>query len=129
MSVEAVCCNTCGNVLEENATTDQKEHIPCPRCGSTIRRYDFNLNVNMQARAGFGMKHKRPGKKSPLSESLNRPEYSNKHQKLIEKKRVIDRENDRYQETIKDFETGEIHHHCDEPLSKHKGHGSAKQRK
>jgi len=129
MTIEAVYCNACGNVLEENTATDQKEHAPCPRCGSTLRRYDVNLNVKMHARAGFGMRHKRPGEKRPLSESLNKPEYSTKHKKVIEKTRLIDRKNKRYQETIRDYESGEIYHHCDEPLDKHLGHGSAKKRK
>ncbi len=40
--------------------------------------------------------------------------------------RLIDRDNDRYVETIKRLSTGEIIYHVDEPLSKHIGHGSAK---
>jgi len=40
--------------------------------------------------------------------------------------RVIDRENNRYLETITDPDTGEVVHHCEEPLIDHRGHGSAK---
>ena len=38
--------------------------------------------------------------------------------------RHIDRENDRYVETITVLGTGERVHHVDEPLSQHIGHGS-----
>ncbi len=34
-----------------------------------------------------------------------------------------------YSETVKDEETGELLHHCEEPLDQHKEHGSAKRRK
>jgi hypothetical protein len=44
-------------------------------------------------------------------------------------RRVMDRDADRYIETVTMRETGEVVHHCDEPLSKHQGHGSARQRK
>ena len=40
--------------------------------------------------------------------------------------RLIDRRNDRYQERIVDAETGQVLQEVDEPLSAHRGHGSAK---
>jgi hypothetical protein len=39
---------------------------------------------------------------------------------------TIGRENDRYIERVVDGETGVTIHECDEPLSKHQGHGSTK---
>jgi hypothetical protein len=45
------------------------------------------------------------------------------------KERVIDREEDFYFERITDLETGEVIHHCEEPLSSHQGHGGAKAKK
>jgi hypothetical protein len=42
--------------------------------------------------------------------------------------RLMDRDADRYIETVTMRETGEAIHHCDEPLSKHQGHGSARRR-
>ncbi|HEX9606066.1 MAG TPA: hypothetical protein VF962_02455, partial [Gemmatimonadaceae bacterium] len=41
--------------------------------------------------------------------------------------RVIDKENDRYSEIVKDPDTGKIVWHEDEPLSAHRRHGSARQ--
>lgn len=41
----------------------------------------------------------------------------------------IDRDNNKYSEVVEDKETKEIIHHCEEPLSKHTGHGAAKGKK
>ena len=41
-------------------------------------------------------------------------------------RRIIDKENDNYQELVVINETGEIKHKCNEPLAEHQGHGSAK---
>jgi hypothetical protein len=46
---------------------------------------------------------------------------------LVDHFRRLDRRHfDRYQESVVDLESGVEIHHCDEPLSKHWGHGSAK---
>jgi len=43
--------------------------------------------------------------------------------------RLIDRMNDWYHKKITDPKTGKTIHECQEPLSNHKGHGSAKHSK
>jgi len=48
--------------------------------------------------------------------------------KWMNKRRVVDWKNNRYQETVTDPQTGEVVHHTDHPLDEHLGHGSAKQR-
>lgn len=49
--------------------------------------------------------------------------------KVVHHQRLIDRDNDVYRETVTDYESGEIIYHCEEPLSEHQGHGSAKPKK
>jgi hypothetical protein len=44
----------------------------------------------------------------------------------MEKRRLIDRDGDRYEEAVVDPATGETIHERTEPLSEHWGHGSAK---
>jgi hypothetical protein len=41
--------------------------------------------------------------------------------------RVFDQRTDRYNELVAILDTGEVVHFCDEPLSLHQGHGSARQ--
>lgn len=55
-------------------------------------------------------------------------EHSQKHGKLVRVHRTIDKDNDRYTEKVIDIQTGEVLHECDEPLSKHINHGTAKNR-
>jgi hypothetical protein len=43
--------------------------------------------------------------------------------------RIIDRVKDWYSEKVVDPDSGRIIHQCEEPLSEHKGHGSAKKGK
>ena len=56
-------------------------------------------------------------------------DYSRSLEKLVHLERVIDRDNDQYFERVTDYETGEVIHHCKEPLSQHLGHGSDRQKK
>jgi hypothetical protein len=43
--------------------------------------------------------------------------------------RVIDRAKNWYREIVQDPETGQVVHQSDEPLTEHRGHGSAKTQK
>jgi hypothetical protein len=72
------------------------------------------------------MKGKEPGEKKPFIETRSEPSRSHKLEKHVHHERVIDRRNDRYFEQVTDYETGEVLHRCEEPLSEHMGHGSAK---
>ena len=47
----------------------------------------------------------------------------------MHKSRTIDKDKDQYSEIVTEPETGEVIHRCEEPLSKHRGHGSAKTKK
>jgi hypothetical protein len=46
--------------------------------------------------------------------------------RLVNKLRIIDVDEDDYEEIVVDYETGEIIKKCKEPLSEHRNHGSAK---
>ena len=57
-------------------------------------------------------------------ERLEGDDLHRKSGRWNKKVRVIDRENDRYVETVTDPVTGEVIHHCEGRLSDHSGHGS-----
>lgn len=76
--------------------------------------------------ADLGLKHKRQGVKRPVSEQKHGDSFSLRLARWVRRSRVLDREHNRYVETIIDPESGESIHHCDEPLSHHQGHGTAK---
>ena len=69
--------------------------------------------------------HKRPGVKKPLAEGFNGWELRRSVGDHVRKLLLVDREGDRYFERI-ETQDGTVLRHCDEPLSEHRGHGSAK---
>jgi len=93
------------------------------------RIYDCAITEKIGIAVRMGMKAKRQGKGKPFIEQVTEADIqriTNKHMHLD---RVINRENDLYKEVVTDPKTGEIIHQCEEPLSKHQGHGSAKRNK
>jgi hypothetical protein len=85
-----------------------------------------NIVENLLAVDGYGAIGKRPGKKKPFVEEMSMPEYSYSKGKIVHKYRLIDRDNDKYAEKVSDYQSGEIIHQCEEHLTEHFGHGSAK---
>lgn len=53
-------------------------------------------------------------------------ELFKKENRMVKKSRLIDKENNWYEETIVDPKTGDVIHETKEKLSDHYGHGSAK---
>ena len=80
-------------------------------------------------RGGIGLKAKRISEKRPFIESRTIPNYSHNKNKFVDLLRVINRDSNLYFEQVTDYESGEIIHKCEEPLSQHQGHGSAKRLK
>ena len=48
---------------------------------------------------------------------------------LMKKERIIDRKNNYYRERVVNADTGEVVRDVEQPLSEHRGHGSAKHKK
>ncbi len=72
------------------------------------------------------LKVTRPRVKKPLIESKAGLDLHRASGRYYDKVRFIDRQKDLYRELITEPKTGVIIHQCEEPLSKHRGHGSAK---
>ena len=128
VSNDTIECADCG--AEVDGCGDKPEQrIPCDKCGNTKRIYHVSISETVVARDGIGVKAKRAGEKKPYIEDLAVPDYSRNLDKVVQRERVIDRDNNRYFEKITDCESGEVIHHCEEPLSQHQGHGNAKPKK
>lgn len=67
-----------------------------------------------------------PSKKKLRKKIISGAELCRKTGEYLDKYRLIDRDNNHYIETVKDPASGAVIHHCDESLSEHRGHGSAK---
>lgn len=118
-------CVNCGAEIDTSGDTSA-HRAPCNKCGSNKRVHNLSIIEKLVLRDGFGVKAKRPGEKRPYVEDKAMPSYSHRLGKHVLHERLIDRDNDHYRETVKNYEPGEIIHHCEEPLSQHINHGSAK---
>ena len=88
-----------------------------------------HIAVIARALPGLGMKHRIPGVSKWVAKYFYGYKWFHSARKWVYKEWIINRRGDHYREVITDPETGEVIHHCDEPLSEHRGHGSAKSKK
>ena len=127
MSASNVQCGNCESPLDEDRNEPHRQ--PCPRCGSTKRIFNHAVAETIQFKQMLGMKIRNPsftGRGHVRIEQLVGDDLHRKTWKWFKRERVIDRQNDRYFEKITDPETGQVVHHCDEPLTQHFGHGTAR---
>lgn len=118
-------CKQCGN------TVNEPECRVCPECGHT--EFWVNLSGSATGVCSADIREyriygeKENGRRS--REVIVRKEHNYDHDCEVIVDREINRRENRYTETIKKIEDGEIIHACDEPLKAHQGHGSAKKKK
>ena len=117
-------CDDCGKEFDSAENS-------CPKCGSKniTKHICFTENVSLNIRDRVKAKAKDdalPSKKKVVVEYIQGFEESQSTESgYVQKERLIDHINDKYKEVVVD-ENGKVIRHCEEPLSKHQGHGSAK---
>ena len=122
-----VSCGECGEKIEGSLGLNPSEHAPCPRCGSMVRSHRLPLEpgVYKVRIGGATFKHKRPGRKKPLTEVFAGSQLRKAVGDYVNKRRVIDRENNWYEEHV-ETEAGEVLRSVTHPLSEHPGRGADK---
>jgi len=101
----------------------------CPKCKSNKinRRLFVSDEIQTHETLKMGKHDKKFAKnKNPRQYIMTGEDFSVKKNKWVKKNVLIDKDNNLYKESIVDSETGEIIHYCEEPLTQHIGHGSAK---
>lgn len=122
-----VRCKNCGAQLAENPSAPVEERQPCPECGSMSRQVGITLtDTAVTIHESLAVKAKSPGEREPFLESKQGDSYSTKWGRFMTLLQVVDRRNNRYRKLVTDPETGEILRDVDEPLTDHRGYGSAK---
>lgn len=130
-SPRKIVCSGCGRDVGENPEVSGANPLPCRNCGSTERTLrlhaedSIHLSIKEQAR-GKVINDSLRSKDRVRREFIVGDEQHRQTGKWYRKERTIDRDNDQYKETIVDPESGEVVHHCEESLSRHRGRGSAK---
>lgn len=132
MNTTKVMCADCGIELRSEETGSEKS-TPCPTCGSVKRNLTLSITEQMQPAHDIltgKLKDKRfPSKKNPRVEFTVGDDQRKSDGKWMLKTRTINKEKNQYSEVVTDPETGAVVHKCEQPLSQHIGHGSAKKKK
>jgi len=106
--------------------------ILCPNCKSEQIQVTMKLTEELPIlhdRLDLKVKDSRySGKHKLRKHIISGSEIRRDDNKWMEKNRLIDKDQDLYMEKVTDSQTGEIVHECNEPLSKHWNHGSAKKK-
>jgi hypothetical protein len=128
MSVETqtVRCGNCGIELEESSSTPADDRTGCPACGSESRHFSVSISETVNVRSMLGLKGWPATGGRPFIEQKVGDDLHRKSGRWMRLERVIDRAKNWYRELVTDRETGKVVHQCDEPLSDHRGHGTAK---
>ena len=101
----------------------------CPKCGYKVVELSLEANINVDITMQYkGKSHKKINKR-PSFEFKGGQEFSYSKGKYVNRNYRIDREKDKYTEKVSDRETGETIHECEEKLTEHFNHGSAKKPK
>jgi hypothetical protein len=127
MIEETTRCVSCGGKVLD-ISDDQR--FPCPSCGSLGRAYGVHsTELPIEVHESLKGKIKDPTKTRRRKVRVEFRTGDDFHRKTGQWNKVdrdIDRENDRYREVVVDGKTGKVIRAVDEPLSAHRGRGSAK---
>jgi len=122
MADVSVVCGGCKQPIVE-----ESDRQPCSGCGSNVREFSVAIALTLSMHDSLKFKHKRNGEL--LAEGFSGEDLHRKTGKWMTKNRVLDHENDAYLEVVTDPVTSVEIHHCEEPLSKHTGHGSNRKKR
>ena len=121
-------CQGCEAVLDESPQAPVEMRKPCPNCGSTARLYKVLIQETVEVKSSLQLKARHGTRGKPFLEQKSGDSFFRKAQKWVYRIMRVDRENDLYSEVVVDPNTNKVVHKCEEPLSKHQGHGSAKKK-
>lgn len=123
-------CEECKTILPTEWAQDMSDQ-KCPKCGSYKQVHKIKLfdMLTVTATDTLNLKEEDdslPSRKNPRKHLIRGADIRRSDGRIMDKTRLIDKDNDIYHEKIVDPKTKEIIHECTEPLSRHQGHGSAK---
>jgi hypothetical protein len=113
-------------MLEENPSAPVEKRLPCPQCGSFTRWIHVTCSDTLRLHSKLNLKARHSGEKRPFMEQTVGDDFHRKSGRWMALYRLIDRVKYWYHERITDAATGNVVHECSEPLTNHRGHGSAK---
>lgn len=125
---KVIKCVECDGDLGEGLNAALDESLNCPSCGSTGRKIEIVIAERLEMHSQIGIKARHGDSGRVFLESKFGDDLHRKTGQWNHLERVINRKDDQYKEVISNPRTGEVIHQCEEPLSQHFGHGSAKRK-
>jgi len=134
MCSRKITCTRCGHETGETEEQIRSNPQPCPQCGSEERTVHVGVSdeLKLDVKEKIRRKIKVDSYKSKdkiRNILVSGDDLHRNSGKWVKKERVIDRDNDSYKEIVTDPTTGEVMHRCEEALSDHQDHGSAKKKR
>jgi predicted nucleic acid-binding Zn-ribbon protein len=128
----SVGCTNCGHRFDDydaaNAVDERGARVlPCPDCGDFGRHFSVEITDTATVRETVKFKAKHADGKKPFLEGTGGASYFRATDEWHDVQRAIDRDNDCYDEIVKDAD-GKVIREVHEPLSQHRGRGSAKRK-
>ena len=120
-----VTCEECSRTLDEPHDLAPERRSPCP-CGSLERHVYLNVHDEVRAHEAVALKARHGDTGRPFREIKAGDDLHKQTGRWNVLWRLIDHDEDLYEERIIDGETGAVIRDVREPLSQHRGHGSAK---
>lgn len=117
-------CESCDAFICDEIDIDDPEPVICKGCGAKLKPSGLPCTILTGKISHSGVSITK-GWLSKISIAF-RPQR-NRDGATARHERIIDRQKNQYFERATLCESGEVSHHCDEPLTEHQGHGSAKE--
>jgi hypothetical protein len=122
-------CRMCGQPLPAPPRRPGSDRFGCAVCGGELGAIAVEVTIKplsdrtIRVVERVGSPDRRPTYEAKLGVELHR---DSGREQLVE--RHVHHATDRYDEVIRDLETGEIVHERHQPLSEHRGYGAAKRK-
>jgi hypothetical protein len=126
MTTQYVTCGACGGVLNELPSEELRKRKSSFCCGVLSREFGTQFDAELSMKPQLRYKARHSWSRDPFVEGIQGFDLYRKIGKWMKKVWVVDRKKNLYTEIVMGPNTNEIVHSCEEPLSSHIGHGSAK---
>lgn len=124
----AVTCADCRHAFADfEAALREADRPPCPECGGTERIAYVEASDSISVHESCALKGRPASGGRPFLLAVHdKLEWFRRSGRWHVVTRVVNRRDDQYHERIVDRETGSVVREVHEPLSQHRGHGSAR---
>ena|SRR2546428_3516166 len=121
-----VFCKKCGVELNESPSVPSHDRQPCCVCGSRVRHFTKPLAATLSFHSGLRGVAYGESKTKWFAKLMEEASFTRRLGIWSRRLKLENKRSNEYFEMVTNPLTGEVIHKCSEPLTEHRGHGSAK---